>query len=227
MPDNTGFYIDDIAIPVSWYAVAANRNNVFYFKINGTVYMETIIPGDYSLITFNEALVGLMNSKLNAFTSHPTVSDNSVGIRVTSLVTNFEILTDAQVKGLNGDASATVNNILRNFTPKINDNANPYKSGYVDLFPIRNLYLSCSGMGNFNTMSVNGDRSIIKKIPVTAGYGEMIFDQSVVGIDYLDCSHQTLSRISFQLKDVFGRLIDLHGNHFSFSIVFSRIQEIQ
>ena len=76
-------------------------------------------------------------------------------------------------------------------------------------------------------MSVSGERSIVKKIPVNAGYGEMIFDQSVVGIDYLDCSHQTLSRVGFQLKDVFGRVVDLHGNHFSFSIVFSRISEIQ
>ena len=76
-------------------------------------------------------------------------------------------------------------------------------------------------------MSVSGDRSIVKKIPVNAGYGEMIFDQSVVGIDYLDCSHQTLSRIGFQLKDVFGHVVNLHGNHVSFSIVFSRIQEIQ
>jgi len=75
-------------------------------------------------------------------------------------------------------------------------------------------------------MSVSGERPIVKKIPVNAGYGEMIFDQSVVGIDYLDCSHQTLSRIGFQLKDVFGRVVELNGNHFSFSIVFSRISEI-
>jgi hypothetical protein len=109
----------------------------------------------------------------------------------------------------------------------VNNNDNNYESGFLDLFPIRNLYLTCSGLGNFNTMSVSGDRSIVKKIPVNAGYGEMIFDQSVVGIDYLDCSRQTLSRIGFQLKDVFGRVVNLHGNHFSFSIVFSRIQEIQ
>jgi hypothetical protein len=76
-------------------------------------------------------------------------------------------------------------------------------------------------------VSVNGERSIVKKIPVTAGYGEIIFDQSAVGIDYLDGIHQTLSRIGFQLKDVFGRVITLTGNCFFFSIVFSRIQEIQ
>jgi hypothetical protein len=92
------------------------------------------------------------------------------------------------------------------------------------MYPLRNIYMTCSGLGNFNTMSVSGDRNIIKKVPVNAGHGEVIFDQTVTGMDYLDCSHQTLSRISFQLKDVFGNIIDLHDNHISFSIVFSRVQ---
>jgi hypothetical protein len=69
-------------------------------------------------------------------------------------------------------------------------------------------------------MSVSGERSIVKKIPVNADDGEMIFDHSVVGVDYLDCSHQTLSRIGFQLKDVFGRVVDLHGNHVFFHCIF-------
>jgi hypothetical protein len=39
-------------------------------------------------------------------------------------------------------------------------------------------------------------------------------------MDYLDCSHQTLSRISFNLIDIYGRVLDLNDNHISFSIVF-------
>jgi hypothetical protein len=228
MPDNTGFYIDDVAVPVSWYVVDEGRNNVFYFAVGVQVFKTFITPGNYSLITLNEELVDKMHSVgfANYFVSAPNVNKNTIRI-VGTTTTPFEILTDKQVKDLGHDSSATVNNILRNFTAKNNNNTSPYESGYVDLFPIRNLYLSCSGLGNFNTMSVSGERSIVKKIPVNAGYGEMIFDQSVVGIDYLDCSHQTLSRVGFQLKDVFGRVVDLHGNHFSFSIVFSRISEIQ
>ena len=160
------------------------------------------------------------------FAASPNVAQNTIGI--TGLTTAvFEILTDAQLRALSIHTDKTINTVLRNFTPSTHNNTNPYVSGFVDLFPIRNLYLSCSGLGNFNTMSVSGERSIVKKIPVNAGYGEMIFDQSVVGTDYLDCSRQTLSRIGFQLKDVFGRVVNLHGNHFCFSIVFSRIQEIQ
>ena len=65
---------------------------------------------------------------------------------------------------------------------------------------------------------------IIKKIPVNAVYGDVIYYESATGLDYLDCSHQTLSRVSFQLRDIFGNIIDLNGAHISFSIVFSRVQ---
>ena len=74
-------------------------------------------------------------------------------------------------------------------------------------------------------MTLNGNRNVIKKIPVNANAGDMIFDQTVTGMDYLDCSSQTLSRISFPLTDAFGNVVNLHGNHFSFSIVFSRVQD--
>jgi hypothetical protein len=228
MPDNTGFYINDVAVPVSWYPIDEGRNDMFYFKVGNVVLQKKVTPGNYSLVTLNEELVAQMAAAgfTDYFVSAPNVSKNTIRI-VGTTTTSFEILTDKQIQALNFDSSATVNNILRNFTAKVNSNTSPYESGYVDLFPIRNLYLSCSGLGNFSTMSVSGERSIVKKISVNAGYGEMIFDQSVVGTDYLDCSHQTLSRIGFQLKDVFGRVVDLHGNHFSFSIVVSRISEIQ
>ncbi len=71
------------------------------------------------------------------------------------------------------------------------------------MYPYRYIYMTSSGIGNFNTISVAGDRNIIKKIPVTAGTGEVVFDQAVTGMDYVVCSNQTLSRISFQLRNVY------------------------
>ena len=80
--------------------------------------------------------------------------------------------------------------------------------------------MTSSGLRNLNTMTITGNRNVIKKIPVSAGHGDIIFDQVVTGMDYLDCSSQTLSRISFQLIDIYGRVLDLLDNHISFSIVF-------
>jgi hypothetical protein len=208
---------------VSWYTIEEGRNNELYVRVNGVLGTFTIASGNFSLVNLNEGIVETMNLIHSGyFSASPNVAQNTTGITAAANVV-FEILTDAQLRALNISADKTINNVLRNFTPSTHNNANPYVSGFVDLFPVRNLYLTCSGLGNFNTMSVSGDRSIVKQIPVNAGYGEMIFDQSVVGIDYFDCSHQTLSRLGFQLKDVFGRVVNLHRNHFSFSFVFSRI----
>jgi hypothetical protein len=158
------------------------------------------------------------------FESVYDVRTNSLTIKLTAAFSElpFDIFTD-DVLITSPSAGKTMNSLLKNFTPK-GYNKNAFVSGYIDMYPLRNIYMSCSGLGNFNTMSISGDRNIIKKIPVTAGHGDVIFDQTVTGMDYLDCSHQTLSRISFQLKDVFGNIIDLHDNHISFSIVFSRVQ---
>ncbi len=48
-----------------------------------------------------------------------------------------------------------------------------------------------SGLGNFNTITVAGNRNVVKKIPVNAPHGSVIFDQTVTGFDYLDRSSQT------------------------------------
>ena len=66
----------------------------------------------------------------------------------------------------------------------------------------------------------------MRKVPVRAGYNEMIYDNgSGLTSEYLDCSNQTLSRIHFKMKDSYGNIINLHGNHWSFSIVFIKVNE--
>ena len=56
---------------------------------------------------------------------------------------------------------------------------------------------------------------------MNASYNQLIVDNQVLGSDYLDCSGQNLNLLNFRLCDVFGNTIDLNGNHWSFSIIFS------
>ena len=74
-------------------------------------------------------------------------------------------------------------------------------------------------------MAVNGEWGILKKIPVSADYNLLIYDQTVLGMDYLDCSNQTLSLIDFKLKDHTGVVVNLHDNHVSFSIIFVKVAD--
>ena len=53
----------------------------------------------------------------------------------------------------------------------------------------------------------------------------MIHDDAVLGIDYIDVSRQTLSRLEFQLKDSRGNLTHLPGNDWSCCLVFAKLKE--
>ena len=241
LPEDTVFYIDDICIPHSWYTIDEERNNKFYFKIGSTSYVKTVPPGNYSTITLNAILVALMNSVQNTHAANTNISGNTVGISTSTTTSNqsyivdavqytneltFEILTDNQIKSLNYPQPVqSINNYLINNIPKVNNNASPYVSPYVNLNPIRNLYITSGNFGGYNTLSVSGERGIVKKVPVRANFNEMIYDDAVLGIDYLDCSRQSLTRLEFQLKDVYGNYINLHGNHWSCSIIFAKMKE--
>ena len=71
----------------------------------------------------------------------------------------------------------SINELLNKFTNnKIYVKSQPFVSGYVDVNPVRNAYLTRTGLGNFNTMSLTGDRNIIKKIPINGKPGDVIYD---------------------------------------------------
>ena len=230
MPEDTGFYIDDVCIPHTWYPIA-ERNNVIVFKYNNSNKIAYVTPGNYSVLNLGLAIVSAMNLALNVtdcFASTYDAKTNKLTIKLIEelkALNVFQIYTDHFVEEIAPSvAHRTINTMTNNFTQKPLDNSDDV-SGYIDMYPLRNIYMTATGLGNFNTMSVAGDRNIVKKIPVTAAHGEVIFDQTVTGMDYLDCSRQTLSRLSFALRDVYGTVIDLNENHISFSIVFSRVQD--
>ena len=230
MPEDTGFYIDDVCIPHAWYTVNENVNDQVHFFVSHDGLRSATVPeGIYNITNLAAAIAQAMNASMtnNYFESEAELKTNviRISLRPDFADRDWRIATDDELKFRNKttELARSMDGLIKNFVSHGHNNQD-FVSGYIDLVPIRNLYLSASGLGNFNTMTITGDRNIIKKIPVNASPGDLIFDQTVTGMDYLDCSRQTLSRISFQLKDIHGNIVDLHGNHFSFSIVFSRVQ---
>ena len=226
MPEDTGFYIDDVCIPHTWYPIA-ERNNVIAFKFINADFFAYVPPGNYSALDLGVAIAKAMDTAYsvgNRFESTYDASTNKITIKLlATFAFAFQIYTDVELQQIAPSLiGRSMNTILKNFVLKAYDTTD-FVSGYIDIYPIRNIYMTASGLGNFNTISVAGDGNIVKKIPVNAPHGDVIFDQTITGMDYLDCSHQTLSRLSFQLRDVYGTALELNDNHISFSIVFSRV----
>ena len=97
----------------------------------------------------------------------------------------------------------------------------PYTSGFLNLSPINNLYLSSPNLGTFTTLSPTGSMNVIKKIPVSADWGYMIIDRVVSQHDYQECGSQNLRTLEFNLRDAKGNYVAMHGENISVSFVFS------
>jgi len=207
-----------------------------------------LTAGHYNLQT----LAAEINTKANAafatntIPTHFATTSNNVNNTITitpqdaSLL--VKILTDTDLKtqmvdvDINGWSGGWVGASYNTSNPlDINDiinntegsssffsQASPHTTGYVDLQPIKNIYIYSPNLGTFKTFGPMGEVSIIKKVPVSAGDNQMIFSNVSSSNDYLDCSRQTLKTLQFELKDANGNTIPLHGSHVSFSIVFDK-----
>jgi hypothetical protein len=113
----------------------------------------------------------------------------------------------------------SANDVLTLVKPMANTTS--YKTGFVNLNHINNVYITSPNLGSFDTLATFSN-NIIKKVPVTVGYGFMIVDQVMTTNDFLDCSRQTLRTLEFHLRDGRGREIDLKGMYVTFSLVFNK-----
>ena len=117
----------------------------------------------------------------------------------------------------------SINGVLRNthFIPvRLSYMYKTYESNFLDLLSIHNIYMHCPNLGHFNSIGPRGENSIIKKIPVSSGFGYLIIDSVVAPHDKMDVSRQSIKTIHITLKYVSGNVINLHGANCSFSLVF-------
>ena len=246
MPENTAMYITDVTIPVSWYTVDEKKNNLIYYYVlrevpltdaSGNVVKDAqgqgvmtyvwtkvtghLSPGDYNLVTLAGAMQAAMNTGMSGMgTFTVTASMLTNRITITNDTRNFRIFTDAELPAQGWTAPYySINTMIQNDTAYDADLI--FMTGYVNLFPNRNLYIVSPNLGKFDTMSVSGERKILKKVPVNAGYNEMIYDQTILANDFIDCSRQLLGRLEFQLKDLYGNVMNLNGNYWSCSLLFA------
>ena len=230
-PPNSVMYVDSVVIPTSYYMVQKGRSDTFYFAIGNTgadvvLQTTTLKEGNYQADTF---VIELMK-KINAFlvdsvSASYDIKLNSISIQVEKPELTLYIPSDAELLKSYGKSSPlnSVNAILRNYISKKYTSINPYICDYLDLYPIRNLFIH-SNIGNNRSVHVNGQRSIIKEVPANAPYNSLIIDKTMLGSDYVEIGAMTLSILNFKLTNIYNEEIDLNGNHWCFNLVFAKVQ---
>ena len=231
------------------YVQLTNNNSNVNLKPNECRIVQ-ITAGNYNIATLAAELETKLNTSFastiytspvftvvaNAIENHLTITPLYSDLLI-KILTDIDLKTEMNGVTINswdgswlGDSydtnnSKDMNNILSNNTGQPStffSQASPFVSGYIDLQPVKNLYISSPNLGTYITISPDGSRTCLKKVPVNANQHQMILSESTNGNDYLDCSKQTLKTIQFELKDVYGNHVNLHGANWSYSLVFSK-----
>ena len=198
---------------------------MFYVKIDSSYYYEIIESNNYSTSTLSYMISDIFSGIVDKFKVVADIANNIIEISTTDNNLTFKILTDIEAAEVYPSPLNSINGILMNNNPKLCSISSNYVSGYINLSTIRNIYIyiSSANLGGFNTINIGGNNNnIIKKVPIRANFNEIVFDECVLGIDFIDVSKQSLSRIELKLTDHDNNVINLNGNHWSCSLIFSK-----
>ena len=95
-------------------------------------------------------------------------------------------------------------------------------TGAVDVRRTHSLCLHSPNLTNYKCIGPAGSRSILARVPVTSGYGNILHQQHSGHIlDYTPCGGVTLQTIRFELRNTDNEPVDLRGGHCSFTLLFA------
>ena len=239
MPVDSTFVIDEINIPYSWNTVEKDINDQMYIgwtsPSTGIRSHDaiTIPPKRYDgagLASQIQTSLGTIGAGSASWTATYDYTLNN--ITISSGNPTFKVFSDGDLKILTttGYTDAvrqnpkSINDIIQiegvATTALTSSPSTPFITGFLNLLNYQDLYLTSASMGSFDSQGPRGESTIIRKICVNSAWGFSIIDKLSLGSDVMSCSKLSLSTIDFQLRDVRGRIVPLHGAHMSFVIKF-------
>ena len=239
VPDQTIAYVDSVLLPNVFTTIHENNNRLYFSEwtdinnVQGRIY--TLPEGNLTGTQLAQLVQDTINSDHTLSQPFSVAFEEKTGkLTISNSSGNFAIPTRDQLNHLS-DIGATWGNQtlqrgdLRDCHDVIGFNTTANNSvsgvlvteGFVDLLPYKNLFLCSSTIGNLGTvLGPVGQGDIIRRIAVTAPFGNLIYDAHSTTADYIDCSLTQLSQMQFRLTDESGRPVQLKGHGISFSICF-------
>ena len=246
LEDNMLCQIHEVSIPHSWYSINSTNNNIYWRHqvippgvISGITYRKITIPeGNYTANDLAQTLATALNlvydtgDRPNTYSITYNTATNKYTFSSNYSTVIFVVLNDSEVAPVanvfsdpvNANNLQSVNRVIGNTTPATDayTNVSPYTTNFVDLTPVKSVYLHSNEISNFNQLTVAGNSSIINKIPVNVPYLGVINDNEISNFDYIDVSGKMLRRLNFRLTDHLNQNINLNGVDISFTLTFFR-----
>ena len=249
LEDNIKCILHEVSIPHSWFSIQQGFNdNLYFFQLDPNGVNPDIIDyrvfsideGNYSGAELAERIQFWLNDyfdtrnpdvfRTDTYTVSYSVKTNKITIAVNYANLIFNVFTDAEAitnqnefTGIDASNLHSINKVLNIVdTSPTHGIALPFVSGFIDLTPVKNLYIHSNELCNYNQLTVAGNSSIVKKINVSVPYLGIINDNEINDFDYIDVSSKILRRVSFRFTNEFNQTVNFNNVECSFSLTFFR-----
>ena len=245
IPDSLA-YIDCVCVPNTIYSIKQGANDKLYVRESFvassgaaeavTYRILTVQPGQYNGVTLAAVVATALNvgSTMPSYTVTFELDKGKLKI-VTSAAhdSTFIIYGDVGLPShwnanspsnlhISGDHQSA--NKACGFVTLLETTGNTttpaFGSGVIDLQRHHVLYVH-SDLGSPDaSFGPQGESGIIRKVLVDAPQNGLAIDRHYTMYDSVEVAAQPLRSMRFSLRGSDGQLVDLHGHHWSFSIVF-------
>ena len=234
VPDQTIAFVDSILVPNVWTTLHENNNRLYVSETVGSTTTEHtyLLPeANYTGQSLANTLQSTLNTHKTLSTNYTVLFEDNIGkLTISNPTPDFIIMTRDALVGTswNGGAPLTIRDV-RDCNDVIGNTAGSSSvvagvlqcAGFVDLIPYKNLFLCSSTFGNLGqVLGPVGQGDIIRRVAVTAPFGNLIYDAHSTSADYIDVSLTQISQMRWRLTDEKGGAVSLKNHGISFSICF-------
>jgi hypothetical protein len=210
---------------------------VTYSSLMHTIYINLTFAGDathphYHGFRLCSAKV-LSDATFRAYAEQHLLYNNNGAAFPNSSPTAYTLnwSNPEEASGLLGlDADVSVGAAAAAMNTLIANDATSYQwpttssTGTVDVRNVECVDLHSNALSNFSTIGPAGSRTTLARIPVTGLAGSVLAKQHSGNVhDYTDCSPKMLQVLDFAIRNSDNQIIDVHGGHVSFELVFAPV----
>ena len=202
VPDQTIAFVDSILLPNDFTTLHENNNRLYVSETvgNNTNEQTYLLPeGNYTGQSLANTLTSTLNTNKTLPTNYNVIYEENIGkLTISNNTPDYIIMTREALVGTswNGGAPLTIrdvrdcNDVIGNVAGSTQVIAGVLQmAGFIDLIPYKNLFLCSSTFGNLGQAhGPVGQGDIIRRVAVTAPFGNLIYDAHSTSADYIDVS---------------------------------------
>jgi len=240
--DDCACYITDVSLPYAFHTIDTHNQHLYLYErasaaAPAVARQITLTAQQYDVVTLaaelqtrlntGKSVTGVysvaLNSGRNTYTISLTLGNSFMLIPDEALLADQATWTAANGPALPKPLASIAGVLGLPVWGSFAWSAT-HETGHLDVRGgTHTLYLHSSTLGNYNTIGPSFCKSVLLRIPVTVGFGDVIrMQHSGLVHDYIDCGGQTLRTLQFSLRDGFNRPVDLHGGNLSFTLLFTQ-----